>query len=144
MSRDHGTKILRGTVLKTSICASTRINGSDDSSIKKQNNKNNPDSNDNTTAVTGSHIHQVQVHLEEEEIGKSKQDGSFRRWLVELKASICAPQTSAIPLSRIQIRADQRVYNAVNMHKNFLHGHCASFIVFLSPLGSDVWSKNHA
>ncbi|KAI9497154.1 hypothetical protein BDB00DRAFT_784900 [Zychaea mexicana] len=129
--------------------------GSDDSSIKKQNNKKNPDRNDNTTAVTESHIHQVQVHLEEEEIGTGEQDGSFRRWLVELKASICAPQTSAIPLSRrhdrstvltqrIQIRAYQRVYNAVNMHKNYLHGHCASFIVFLSPLGSDIWSKNHA
>ncbi|KAI9489696.1 hypothetical protein BDB00DRAFT_842074 [Zychaea mexicana] len=42
--------------------------GSDDSSIKKQNNRKNPDSNDNTNAVMESHIHQVQVHLEEEEI----------------------------------------------------------------------------
>ncbi|KAI9489713.1 hypothetical protein BDB00DRAFT_604502 [Zychaea mexicana] len=88
------------------IIMKSQQDGSDDSSIKKQNNRKNPDSNDNTNAVMESHIHQVQVHLEEEEIGKGEQNGSFRRWLVELKASICAPQTSAIPLNSTDVIID--------------------------------------
>ncbi|KAI9477087.1 hypothetical protein BDB00DRAFT_793327 [Zychaea mexicana] len=102
----------------------SRKSGSDDYLIKKQNNKKNPDSNDNTNPVMESHIHQVQFHLEKRRIGEDEQDGSFCV-IIDL-------------LKRHEIRADQTVYNAVNIRKNYLRGYCASFIAFLSPLGSEV------